>query len=66
MAAGVEHEEGCWALGELEIGGVWPGGRWVHGAVVDVPGVYGGGVGILPLFVPVVGYLVVVDDVEPW
>ena len=67
MAAGVHHEEGCGALGELEVGGVWEGGGWwVERAVVDVPGVYGGGIGVLPLFVPIVGNFVIVDDVEPW
>ncbi len=66
VAAGVHHEKGCGALGELEVGGIWVrGGWWIERAVVEVPGVDGGGVWILRLLVPVVGNFVVVNDVQP-
>ena len=66
VAAGVEHEEGGGAVGEVVVGCVGEGGRGVYGAVVDGPGIYGGGIGVRGLLVPVVGYFVVVYDVDPW
>ena len=34
--------------------------------MVDVPGIYGGGIRILQLLVPVIGYFVVINDMQPW
>ena len=65
VTAGVEEEEGGRALGKLEVGSVRADGRRVHGGVVEVPGVYGGGVGGGGIGVPVVRDFVVVKDVEP-
>lgn len=53
-------------MGEVVVGCVGEGGGWVYGAVIDVPGIDGGGIGVGGLLVPVVGYFVVVDNVDPW
>ena len=52
-------------MGEVVVGGVGEGGWGVYGAVIDGPGVDGRGIGVGGLLVPVVGYFVVVDDVDP-
>lgn len=52
-------------MGELEVGCAWTDGRWVYGGVVEVPWVCGCGIGGCGVAVPVVGYFVVVHDVDP-
>lgn len=65
VAAGVEEEEGGGAVGEVVVGCVGEGGGWVDRAVIGGPGIDGCGIGVGSLLVPVVGYFVVVNDVDP-
>lgn len=65
VAAGIKEEEGGWTVGEGEVGRVGMY-RWrIYGVVVKVPGVGCGGVRVSGVTVPVVGDLVIINDVEP-
>ena len=64
--AGVEEEEGGWAVGEgcvCCVLGMAGRRRGVEGGVVDVEGVESGRVGGRGAGVPVVGDLVIIEDV---
>lgn len=73
VGAGVQHEEGRWALGELEPGDAAPGGSQagaldggrIHRGVIVVPWVDGSFVKARLVLVPVVFDFVIVQDVDP-